>query len=169
VRVGRVLRVPDKTAAAAEYPGKEVCGAGGQGFQSKLQLEFLRYKLQTKEQELSQLQLNWVKSKEAKTRPPVTDELQSLGTKRAWEAGGVTTGSAPSGQSQSKKRKFLALGKMRMVKSVGNDIKRAWNHFVKDFPEALKIAETYGAANCKGRDREGLDPDTGEGAQGQRL
>ena len=54
-------------------------------FKQNLQLEFWRYKLQTKEQEPSQLQLTWMRSKEAKTPPgpPVTDEPQDLGTKRA--------------------------------------------------------------------------------------
>ena len=40
---------------------------------------------------------------------------------------------------------------------------------MNDFPEALKMQRLMGPANCKGRDQEGLDPDTGEGAQGQRL
>ena len=69
----------------------------------------------------------------------------------------------PSGQNSKKARKEkenqfylggmrnpdLAVNKLHMVKSVGNDIGRAWNHFIKENPEALKISEAYGGPNCE--------------------
>ena len=156
----------NRTSAAAEYPetlAKKYAALVVKVFKQNLQLEFWRYKMQSKEQELSQLQLNWMKSREAKTPPPVSDALQGVGAKRAWEEGDVSTSSMPSGQNAKKARKEkenqfylggmrnpdLAVNKLHMVKSVGNDIGRAWNHFIKENPEALKIAEAYGGPNCE--------------------
>ena len=38
---------------------------------------------------------------------------------------------------------------MHLVRSVGADIARAWNHFVEQNPKALDIASTYGGGNCE--------------------
>lgn len=67
-----------RTPSAAEYPAtlaKKYAGLVIKVFKQNVQLEFWRYKMQTKAQELSKIQLNWVKSREAKTPAPVTDEM----------------------------------------------------------------------------------------------
>ena len=43
----------------------------------------------------------------------------------------------------------VSVSKLHMVASVGMDISRAWNRFIKDNPKALDIAVTYGGPDCK--------------------
>ena len=43
----------------------------------------------------------------------------------------------------------VSVSKLHMVASVGMDISRAWNRFIKDNPKALDIAATYGGPDCK--------------------
>ena len=43
----------------------------------------------------------------------------------------------------------LTVAKMHLVRSVGADISRAWNHFLEEHPRAVDIAEKYGGANCE--------------------
>jgi hypothetical protein len=163
-----------RTAAAAEYPmtlAKKYAALVIKVFKQNLQLEFWRYKCQTKAMELSQLQKNWVKSREAKTPSPVTDNMQVVGSKRAWQAGDVAKDLGPSQQQASKKARKekendfflggmrnpdLAVRKMHMVRTVGADISRAWNYFLEEHPKALEIAENYGGGNCA------PDPEVGE-------
>ena len=153
-------------AAAAGYPmtlAKKYAALVIKVFKQNLQLEFWRCKCQTKAMELSQLQKNWVKSREAKTPSPVTDNMQVVGSKRAWQAGDVAKDLGPSQQQTSKKARKekendfflggmrnpdLAVRKMHMVRTVGADISRAWNYFLEEHPKALEIAENYGGGNC---------------------
>ena len=39
--------------------------------------------------------MNWMKSREAKTPPPVTDNEQVINSKRAWQAGDVNKDTGP--------------------------------------------------------------------------
>ena len=91
--------------------------------------------------------MNWMKSREAKTPPPVTDNEQVINSKRAWQAGDVNKDTGPNA-SQSSKRAIkekenefflggmrnpdLTVAKMHLVRSVGADISRAWNHFLEE-------------------------------------
>ena len=64
--VHEILRNKDKTSAAAEYPAalaERYANLVIKVFKQNLQLEFWRYKLQTKEGEVNKLQKNWVKSR----------------------------------------------------------------------------------------------------------
>ena len=155
-----------RTSAAAEYPlplAKKYAAMVIKVFKQNLQLEFWRYKCQTKAMELSQLQKNWVRSREAKTPSPVEDNMQVIGSKRAWQAGDVAKDLGPSQLQVSKKAKKekendfflggmrnpdLAVKKMHMVRTVGADISRAWKHFLAQHPKAIEIAENYGGGNC---------------------
>jgi hypothetical protein len=40
---------------------------------------------------------------------------------------------------------FKALKKMTILQEAGNDMARAWNSLVKDMPQALEAARTYGS------------------------
>ena len=158
----------DKTSAAAEYPEEladRYAALVMKVFKQNLQLEFWRYKLQTKEGEVSRLQRNWIKSKEAKTPPPSSaPAASSSSTKRAWQAGDISKDMIPRPDMMSKKQRkekenefFLggmrnpdiAVSKLHMVASVGMDISRAWNRFIQEHPQALRIAETYGGPDCE--------------------
>ena len=88
----------DRTAEAAVYPvglANKYAALVVKVFKQNVQLEFWRYRMQTKAQELSQLQMNWMKSREAKTPPPVTDNEQVINSKRAWQAGDVNKDTGP--------------------------------------------------------------------------
>lgn len=100
------LLVKQRTAEAAVYPeklAKKYAALVIKVFKQNLQLEFWRFRMQTRAQEPSQLQINWMKSREAKTPPPITDNLQVINSKRAWEAGDVTKDSIASSSEGSKK------------------------------------------------------------------
>ena len=156
-----------KTSSAAEYPAtqaRKYAVLVVKVFKQNVQLEFRRYKLQTKSMELSKLQMNWVKSREAKTPAPVSQGSQGIGATKAWSVGDANKDSLPSSSTSSKRatrekeNEFylggmrnpdLAVAKMHMVRQIGADIGRAWNHFLEQNPEAIDIAETYGGGNCE--------------------
>ena len=88
----------NRTAEAAVYPeklAKKYAELVVKVFKQNLQLEFWRFKMQTKAQELSQLQLNWMKSREAKTPPPVKDNDMVVGSKRGLGSWGCLEGLRP--------------------------------------------------------------------------
>jgi hypothetical protein len=165
--VHEMLRGKDKTAAAAEYPAalaERYANLVIKVFKQNLQLEFWRYKLQTKEGEVNKLQKNWVKSREARTPPPPSTEGMASSSKRAWQVGDISKDLIPRPDLMSKKQRKekenefylggmrnpdVAVSKLHMVASVGMDISRAWNRFIKDNPKALDIASTYGGPDCK--------------------
>ena len=150
-----------KSKTAAEHPkalAERYAGLVIKTFKQNLQLEFWRYKLQTKEGEVSKLQRNWIRSKEARTPAPSSEEPSSSTSKRAWQVGDITKDMVPRSDMMSKKQRkekendfFLggmrnpdiAVSKLHMVTSVGMDISRAWNRFIQDNPKALGISKTY--------------------------
>ena len=157
----------NRTSEAAAYPemlAQKYAALVVKVFKQNLQLEFWRYKMQTKAMELSQIQINWMKSRESKTPPPVMDKEQDIGLKKAWSVGDLSKDSMPGSSDSSKRARKekenefylggmrnpdLAVAKMHLVRKVGADISRAWNHFIQQNPKALEIAETYGGGNCQ--------------------
>ena len=115
---------------------------------------------------------SWAQSKErmAIKRPVDHKDMSQLrGAKRAWNAGDLQRDQLPQGPSQSKKARredensfFIGAcatrtsleedGKMTILQEAGNDMARAWNALVKDMPQALEAARTYGSERCE------LDP-----------
>ena len=84
--VHEILRGKYKTSAAAEYPAalaERYANLVIKVFKQNLQLEFWRYKLQTKEGEVNKLQKNWVKSREARTPPPPSTEGMASSSKKS--------------------------------------------------------------------------------------
>ena len=107
---------------------------------------------------MNKLQQSWIRSREAKTHPPVFGEASSSSSKRAWEVGDITKDKVPRPDMMSKKQckekendfflggvrnPDVAVSKFHMVASVGMDIRRAWNRFGADNPKALDIAAIY--------------------------
>ena len=153
-----------KTSSAAAYP-KLLCSKYAKlvikVFKQNLQLEWWRFAFQIKKAEVSKLQMNWIKSREDKTPPPVQDRQNIVESKWAWGAGDVNVNTGPKTERPSKRQRReiqneFALGGMRnpeyavskmfKLKEVGADISRAWNHFIERYPDALKVA---GGGNCK--------------------
>ena len=103
--VHEILRGKDKTSAAAEYPAalaERYANLVIKVFKQNLQLEFWRYKLQTKEGEVNKLQKNWVKSREARTPPPPSTEGMASSSKRAWQVGDISKDLIPRPDLMSK-------------------------------------------------------------------
>ena len=157
----------DRTARAAEYPiglAQKYAKLVIKVFKQNLQLEWWRFQLHTKKAVVSKLQANWMKSREAKTPPPVQDKASIVGSKRAWAAGNLEKDSMPQGDKDSKKQRKekenefylggmrnpeMAVAKLFRVKQVGADISRAWSHFILKYPKALELAVEYGGENAE--------------------
>ena len=163
----------EKTSKAAKYPKDLVLEYAKlviKVFRTVLELEWWRHKQVQSASELNQVKQSWAQSKErmAIKRPVDHKDMSQLrGAKRAWNAGDLQRDQLPQGPSQSKKARredensffiggmrnpYKSLKKMTILQEAGNDMARAWNALVKDMPQALEAARTYGSERCE------LDP-----------
>lgn len=76
-----------------------------------LQLEWWRFKLQSKTAEVNQLQRNWMKSKEAKTPRPLRSMAVLQGTERSWLAGDINKDVNPGSAQESSQGERVLLGR----------------------------------------------------------
>ena len=163
----------EKTSKAAKYPKDLVLEYAKlfiKAFRTVLELEWWRHKQAQSASELNQVKQNWAQSKERMAiKKPVDhkDMSQLRGAKRAWNAGDLQRDQLPQGPLQSKKARredkksffiggmrnpYKSLKKMTILQEAGNDMARAWNALIKDMPQALEAARTYGSERCE------LDP-----------
>eukprot|EP00435_Cladocopium_sp_Y103_P036989 s818_g9.t1 len=156
----------EKTSRAAQYP-QELCLEYAKlvvkVFNTVLELEWWRHQQATKKDNLNEVKQKWADSKDRKiVSKPVDDEVMKeiRGCKRAWDAEDIDKDLFPEPAKPSKKarreeenRAFfggmrnpkLALRKLTVIREAGMDIYRLWCNFVKDVPEALEVARTYGS------------------------
>ena len=164
------LKGKEKTAAAAEYP-KELCEVYARillkVWKTTLNLEWWRWQADVKEKEVNQLQRAWMISKERRLVPKPVEQgsmNDRRWLKRAYEGDEEIIAGLPQRvrDSQKVKRELennLYLGGMRnpgaavarlnILADAGKDIKRLWYKFVRDLPEAMELAKTYGTERCK--------------------
>ena len=152
------------TEAAGEYPAelaniiaKNIVAT----WKRTLNLEFWRYKLAMKQDEVSELQKKWVVNEEKRTNnlsqkrtihmavergEPMVDELPSSSTH-------------PSKKQRKEEENFRSLGGMRnptvtvsrmhLVKLVGQRMRTEWIQFLAQHPTAIEVAEMYGSNETK--------------------
>ena len=160
----------EKTSAAARYP-RDLCLAYAEllvkTFKTTLNLEWWRYMEGVKQQEVNTLQRNWASSKvKSSSGPPMDHEslTEFRQMKRAWGGLGDVEDKLPMQVQPSKKQRReeenraylggmrnpqLAIKRMKVLAEAGQDVYRLWRSFVKDRPEALTIADTYGSERCQ--------------------
>ena len=160
----------EKTVKAARYP-KDLCAAYAdlmvKTFKTTLNLEWWRKVESDKKKEVSELQKNWAASKlKGMSGPPLShEELTNFRQmKRAWGGLESWADKLPEQIHPSKKQKReeenrsylggvrnpqLAVSRMKILSEAGQDVYRLWRSFVKNKPEALKVAETYGSDRCE--------------------
>ena len=169
VSVRQALRGKQKTAAAAEYP-RELCEVYAKillkVWKTTMNLEWWRWQAEAKEKEVNQLQKAWMTSKEKRLvpRPLETKTMdQRRFLKRAYEGDDEMLAGLPQRvrDSQKVKRELennlylggmrnpgAAVARMNILAEAGKDIRRVWNTFVVENPEALELARTYGTERC---------------------
>ena len=155
-----------RTDASAEYP-KALCVKYAdlvvKAFKRTLQLEWWRNEVQVKKDEVSQLQVKWLESKERNLGNQQATASVSGGSKRLWSARAAATEVDPDRRVSKKARReeenTRAIGGMRnpyssvfrlgKVAEVGRDIARLWRRFAREHPEAMEVAKTYGSKDCQ--------------------
>ena len=129
-----------------------------QVFRTTLSLEWWRHLEKFHRAELTQLQKNWIKSKEKRKR----------GNKRSWGEEDIMKDHMPDPNKNTKKARkefqnqyfvggmripAISVKRLGLVKEAGQDILRLWNAFLKEHPAALDAARSYGTDRCKLDDR----------------
>ena len=159
----QALRGRERTAAAAEYP-RELCEVYAKllvkVWKTTLNLEWWRWQAEEKEEEVNRLQKAWMVSKKKRLIPrPIDgkDMEQRRYLKRAYEGDDEILAGLPQrvGDSQKVKRELennlylggmrnpgSAVARMNILADAGKDIRRLWQSFVQEQPEALDIAKT---------------------------
>lgn len=153
------------TARVAEHPEKLTkvyAVLVAKAFKTTLQMEWWRHQLRVKQEKVSAAQKNWIASKMKKQVPPTSlGDLAS--SKRSWTAENVDEDVVPSDGPSKRKRKegenmhFVggmrnpakAVSRLHKLGEAGHDVRRLWMRFVRDHPEALEAASSYGSENCK--------------------
>jgi hypothetical protein len=167
------------TVKAGVYPEKlctEVAKLYVAAWKRTLELEFWRWKLVQKTEEVSALKAGWLKNEERR----ITEKQKSEGMRRVGHAVAtlpttteptaamdmdpeVETGPKASvGTSKRQKREAeneFCIGGMRnplnavkrlwKLKNVGKQIRLAWEEFARQKPQALTLGETYGSPEAK--------------------
>ena len=167
------------TVRAGVYPDRlcsEVAKLYIATWKRTLELEFWRWRLTQKAEEVSTLKAGWLKNEEKR----ILEKQESRGTRRLGHVDEVLPTmkeptaavdmdpekeTAPSSSTrESKKQKKEAendfcLGGMRnplgavkrlwKVKNMGKKLRVAWENFVKDRPRALSLGENYGSAEAQ--------------------
>ena len=155
-----------KTEPAGAYPDElcqPVASAVVKTWKRVLNLEWWRRELETKGNEVSQLQKLWMENEEKRCQ-----KLRGTPAKRtssvAFEAGDLRRNIFPKTSGEQSKKSLkeehndMAIGGMRnpavavsrlaMVRDVGMKIRAAWQIFVGEFVEVLVTAQTYGSKDC---------------------
>ena len=165
------------TSAAARYPedlALEYARLVVQCFRTTLNLEWWRHLEKYKRAELTQLQKNWVKSKEKHSPAALPDEHmnKTRSNKRAWCEEDFMQDQIPGDKIESKKarREFqnqyfvggmrnpaISVRRLGIVKEAGQDILRLWNTFLRDNPVVLEAARAYGSDRCQLDERAAID------------
>ena len=153
------------TSRAAEYPEgltKAYASLVVKSFKTTLQMEWWRFQLKMKKEEVSIAQKNWLASKQKRQLPPTSvGELAS--SKRLWSAEDLENEQKPSdGPSRKKRREgenehFVggmrnpakAVSRLFKVMETGKDIRRLWTRFVREHPQAISTAKDYGCESCE--------------------
>ena len=174
------------TEAAGAYPQElteEIARKVINTWKRVLNLEWLRWQVNQKADQVSRLQIKWLDNEERKRKRdyddaepvatnPISNETTSNVKKRnkAFEANPKETEEMPSssvGPSKRQRREEqndFAIGGMRspavsvsrlfQVRKTGETISSAWLEFVRDHPKALEAAVRYGSNEAK------IDKDT---------
>ena len=152
------------TASAAQYPAAlaeavavEVVGV----WKKTLNLEWWRFKLETKSQEVSDLQKAWLENEDKKSRgeterTPASKRAASM----AFKIDNIESDDLPSGSKGTPSKKIkenhnmLAVGGMRnparsvrrltQLGDVGRKIARLWDEFMESHPTSIRVAANYG-------------------------
>ena len=178
-----VKHVPVKgkgtTVRAGVYPDKlcsEVAKLYVASWKRTLDLEFWRWRLVQKSEEVSALKTGWLKNEEKR----ISERQRTTGTRRVGHVGEVfleprkptatmtmdpERESGPKSSTQTPKRQKreaeneFCVGGMRnplgavkrlwKVKNVGKQIRLAWEQFVKERPNSLRLGEAYGSAEAQ--------------------
>ena len=156
-----------KTSAAAEYPWNLALTYAKlvvTEFKVTLQLEWLRRQMRVKSEEVSQLQIRQAENKLKNHCAPEASLSTLRGSKRAWIfSPGYDEKTVEQIHLSKKQRKELenesyvggmrhpqrALAKMGRARDVGHDLARVWERFIKQYPDALVVAGTYGSETCQ--------------------
>ena len=152
------------TASAAQYPAAlaeavavEVVGV----WKKTLNLEWWRFKLETKSQEVSDLQKAWLENEDKKSRgeterTPASKRAASM----AFKIDNIESDDLPSGSKGTPLKKIkenhnmLAVGGMRnparsvrrltQLGDVGRKIACLWEEFMESHPTSVRVAANYG-------------------------
>ena len=156
----------EMTAKAAKYPdalAEEIAKLVIDAWKLTLQLEYWRLMLESKKEQVSSLQLKWLQSKEKKQTGEKGRAGMLEASKRVWYGTNVKDDQTPLQQPSKKARREaeneLFIGGMRnpgksiqkltRIQEAGRDVGRLWDRFLKEHPEALEIARSYGSADCQ--------------------
>ena len=116
--------------------------------------------LRTRESEVSELQVKWLRTKEKQhCAPPVPSRAVF---KRAWTQAQASEDMGPAKKISKKTAREMdnerAIGGMRnphsalkrltKVAEVGKDIARLWRRFAVNNPKVLEVAKAYGSQKC---------------------
>ena len=129
-----------------------------------LNLEWWRYQIETKSQEVGDLQKKWLenednKSKAADTRPPPQKRAAAMAFKiDNIESDDMASGSKTIPIKELKEHhNFIAVGGMRnparsvrrlsQLAEVGGKISKLWDEFQESHPKVLEVARRYGKAD----------------------
>ncbi len=132
-------------------------------------LEWWRHLVETKGQEVGELQKEWLSNEDKKN---TGTKIQSSGSKRAasvaFKIDSIEEDNIPSGSKGpptkriKEERNKIAIGGMRnpassvrrisLVKETGNVMWKLWKEFVESHPECIDVARNYGKADNKFKD-----------------
>ena len=168
------------TEAAGAYPPEltdEIAKKVVNTWKRVLNLEWLRWQVSQRADQVSQLQAKWLDNEERKRKRdyddagpvstnPISNEVRPNRVRnKATEANFQETESLPSstlGSSKRQKREeqndffiggmrnpSVAVSRLHQVRKTGEMISAAWKDFVKDHPAALDAAVNYGSVEAK--------------------
>eukprot|EP00435_Cladocopium_sp_Y103_P072900 s399_g41.t1 len=164
------LEGKQSTEKAAEYPEK-LCDAVAKlvvaVWKRVLNLEWWRFQVKTKGDQVSSLQRRWLANEEAKRLGVSAGDKR--GIKRqiesSLEAGDLTTDFIPKSTGKKTKRELrqeeneVSIGGMRnpdaaverlhLVREVGQKMRDAWEIFAQQHPQVQEVARRYGTPEAK--------------------
>eukprot|EP00435_Cladocopium_sp_Y103_P012061 s4633_g3.t1 len=171
--VHTTLQGKKSTEAAGEYP-KNLCDKVAElvvtTWKRILNLEWWRYQVKTKGDQVSELQRQWLANEERRRRGGGPGELRRIKRELedTLEVGDLEEDHLPRSSAKRSKKEIkgaedqtaiggmrnpdLAVERLHMVREVGQKLRLAWDNFVNDFPNVLVTAEQYGSQEVK------LDP-----------
>ena len=160
------------TEPAGQYP-RELCEIIAKSvvgiWKRVLNLEWWRYQLEVKSDEVGKLQRSWLENEEKKNSKQMETPSNKRAASVAFKIDAIEEDNLPSSSKSVPKKKLkeihnancvggmrnpaYSIAKLTLVKDVGMKIRDLWDEFEESHPEVLDVAMNYGKPDNKFEER----------------